>query len=222
MRKRRAIIYDSDIVIMNVLSMFFELRQYDVITCREPVPCPVYIERGACTNENPCADMIVTGLRLPRMSGIALLEAQLRNGCKLTIRNKAVLSAAFDARDLAAIKRLGCHCFLKPVELVDLEFWLAECEQRVDLSRSLGFRRRESRMDCFQEALFWGPRAGDVYGGKIVNRSNHGLCVTFDRSPSIYEIITLQEDIPILSSRVMVRWVKETDDGLYIVGMSCC
>lgn len=222
MRKKRAIIYDDDIVILNVMSMFFELRDYEVIACREPVPCPVYIERGRCTNAAPCGDIILTDDQLPRMSGSQLLDAQMRSGCKLTSKNKAIMSAVFDSRSLAAVKRLGCRYFRKPVEFVDLEHWVAECEQRIDFSVTLGFRRREERSDCLHDVLLRGETAKKDAEGTIVNQSPSGLCVSVDCLPSLYEVVTLQTDVPLTTRSAMVRWARGTGDGKYLVGLSSC
>jgi len=220
MRKRRAIIYDDDLVILNVLRMFFELRGYDVIACREPVPCPVYIERGACSNLAPCGDVIVTDYRMPKMTGAELLEAQQHSGCKLTSRNKAVISGYLDPKEEAAVKRLGCSIFLKPLQFRELEEWLEGCEQRMFLSQPLGFKRRESRRDCSHAALLMTTIREARYDGTIVNRSPSGLCISLERAPETDEVVMVQADVPIGFSQALVRWVKEDGQGKYLAGMS--
>jgi CheY-like chemotaxis protein len=220
MRKRRAIIYDDDLVILNVLRMFFELRGYDVIACREPVPCPVYIERGNCSNLAPCGDVILTDYRMPKMNGIELLEAQRRSGCKLTIRNKAVISGYFDTTAQDEVARLGCALFQKPMQFGELEQWLDGCERRMFLSQPLGFRRREARNDCYHAAFLKTVIREAKYDGMIVNRSHSGLCIALERAPDADDIMTVQADVPIGFSQAMVRWVKQDGQGKYLVGMS--
>lgn len=220
MRKRRAILYDDDLVILNVLRMFFELRGYDVIACREPVPCPVYIERGTCSNLAPCGDVILTDYRMPKMTGVELLEAQRSNGCKLTIRNKAVISGYLDTIAQAEVERLGCANFQKPLQFRELEEWLEGCEQRMFLSQPLGFRRREARSECSHPALLQTTVREARYDGTIVNWSPSGLCVNLERAPEAYEVMRVQAEVPIGFSQAMVRWVKEDEQGGYLVGMS--
>ena len=220
MRKRRAIIYDDDLVILNVLSMFFDLRGYDVIACREPVPCPVYVERGACSNLAPCGDVILTDYRMPKMTGTQLLEAQQLGGCKLTIRNKAVISGYLDTAAEDEVKRLGCTSFQKPLQFRELEEWLDGCEQRMFLSQPLGFKRREVRTDCSHTALLQTTVREARYDGTIVNRSPSGLCLAMERPPETNEVVTVQAEVPFGFSQALVRWVKEDGQGKFLVGMS--
>jgi len=51
MRKRRAIIFDDEPVVLLVLKDFFETRGYEVLAFREPVICPVYGNTTGCTNK---------------------------------------------------------------------------------------------------------------------------------------------------------------------------
>ena len=138
MRKPRVIILDDEPLILDMMGRFLAQRGYEVVSLTEPVICPLY-EKGAdgCEQAVACADVVITDLKMPKMSGIELLERQTQRGCKLDIRNKAVMSAHFDEDSMKRIRNLGCAYFEKPFRLSGLSGWLHECEQRIDLSQPL-------------------------------------------------------------------------------------
>ena len=138
MRKPRIIILDDESLILDMLGRFFGQKGYEVASSTEPIICPLY-EKGAesCEQSFPCADVVITDLKMPKMSGIELLERQTQRGCKLDIRNKAVMSAHFDEDSMKRIRNLGCAYFEKPFRLSALLGWLHECEQRINLSQPL-------------------------------------------------------------------------------------
>jgi CheY-like chemotaxis protein len=138
-RKRRAIIYDDNEVILEMLKSFLANRDYEVICFNEPSACPIYGEDAkSCPKTGQCADVMITDLKMPRMTGIELLRQQADRGCKLDVRNKVVISGYAGEEDFEAIRKLGCAFFKKPFELSELSEWLDECEKRIDLSLPLG------------------------------------------------------------------------------------
>lgn len=139
MRKRRAIIYDDNEVILEMLKSFLANRGYEVLCFDGPSECPIYEEDArSCPKTHKCADLIITDLKMPRMTGIELLRQQAERGCKLDRKNKAIISGYAEEEDFEAIRELGCAFFKKPFELSDLSEWLEECEKRTDLSLPLG------------------------------------------------------------------------------------
>jgi len=222
MRKRRAILYDDDPAILNLLTMFFEGRGYDVLACREPVACPVYDSGDRCDKKRPCGDLMITDLEMPRMSGLELLKLQTRRGCRLTVRNKAVLSGNLDPASREAIRSLGCTTFRKPCRFSSLAPWVDGCEQRMDLSQTLGVQRVERRAACCSEAVFTIGREACTCTAEVVNRSDSGLCVRIDRPLAVAQLLSLQSRMPLPSDRLLVRWTRPDAGGGYLAGMSCC
>jgi len=196
MRKRRAILYDDDPAILCVLTLFFEERGYEVIACREPEPCPVYLDGERCDKRRLCGDLMISDLEMPRMSGIELLQQQTRQGCWLDIRNKAILSGNLNPASREVIRSLGCAAFSKPCRLSTLAAWVSECEQRMDLSQPLGVRRSQRRDSCSSGAVFRVEREADFFTAVVVNRSDSGLCVRLDRPLVVAEVLSLQTRLP--------------------------
>ncbi len=145
MRKRRAIIYDDDPTILELLTIFFEDLEYEVIAREEPAVCPVCLDDATCLDRSPCGDIMITDLLMPGMTGLEMLTQQARRGCGIDIRNKAVHSGSLESGSLDDIKRIGCNFFHKPASLKELRAWVSECESRMDLSLPLGVPRRERR-----------------------------------------------------------------------------
>jgi DNA-binding NtrC family response regulator len=139
MRKIRIIIIDDDVVMLKWLSRWLSKKGYEVLTFNEPQICPLDKKiTGNCNEENPCADIITTDYQMPELNGVELLQKQSQRDCKLTIRNKAIISGSMDDKNKKLFKGLGCSLFKKPVKLSELSDWLKECEERIDLSQPLG------------------------------------------------------------------------------------
>jgi CheY-like chemotaxis protein len=205
-----------------MLKMFFDLRGYEVIACREPGRCPVYDDEQRCDKSRPCADIVLTDYRMPKMTGIELLQAQRERGCKLAAGNKAIMSGYFDRGSLETIRRMGCTAFEKPITFEELEAWLEKCEKDMDLSCPLGLRRKEDRKACCSDIAYQIEQEDEVLQAVLVNRSDSGLCIRVQRPPKVTQIVNLRSGAPIVSPRLLVRWTKPAGDGGYLVGMTCC
>ena len=138
MRKIRVIVIDDEDVILLMFKRWLSKKFYEVLTYKDPTVCPLYKKKTElCMKEFPCADIIFTDIKMPHMSGIEFLQYQSQRGCKLDIKNKAVISGYIDDESRKAIKTLGCSFFKKPLELSLISDWLHECEKRTDLSLPL-------------------------------------------------------------------------------------
>ena len=138
MRKPRAIICDDDHQILDLFRNILEKMGYEVLTADTPVTCPFYSAHvDSCPQHHRCADVLITDYSMPCMTGLELLEIQHRRGCKLTSKNKALMTGNEDSELRKRAAELGCRVFSKPLSISTLIEWLQECEKRFNLSEPL-------------------------------------------------------------------------------------
>ncbi len=219
MRRRRAIVFDDDIVITGLLKKFFVLRAYDVVTYLEPVMCPIYKGKTECDASGPCADIMIVDYSMPVMNGIELLKTQQMRKCGLIAKNKALMTGYADSVDRSAVEELGCAFFEKPLNFSRLAAWFDECEQRMDLTLPLGLIRRETRQPTNRDVTFQAWPSNVVHKAVSINRSPSGLCLRTavplwpDQSLSVHS----PNRRPVRSASV--RWIREMEDDTYLVGL---
>ena len=74
----RALIFDDQEEIRQMLRLFFDSRGYEVFTFPHPASCPLSEEEVCpCSNQETCADVILTDLNMPIVKGIEFLEDQI-------------------------------------------------------------------------------------------------------------------------------------------------
>jgi CheY-like chemotaxis protein len=138
MRKPRAIICDDDHQILDLFRSILEKMGFEVLTAGTPVTCAFYSDHADdCPQHSRCTDVLITDNSMPGMTGIELLEIQHQRGCKLTSKNKALMTGCVDAELREKAAALGCPIFPKPLDLSNLIAWLQECEKRFNLSEPL-------------------------------------------------------------------------------------
>ncbi len=219
MRKRRAIIFDDDIVITGLLKKFFILRDYDVVTYNEPLVCPIYLNRTECDTNGPCADIMIVDYRMPVMNGIELLKAQQTRKCGLIAKNKALVTGYADSLDRRAVEELGCAFFEKPLNFSRLAAWFDECEQRMHLSHPLGLLRRETRQPSTGDILFEAGPSPAIQQGSLVNRSPSGLCIRTAVPLWPDQFLAVHTPDRRFSGPASVRWIREIENNCYLVGL---
>jgi len=223
MRKPRVIIFDDEVFILNMLKEFFLMRGYEVLTYSDPTSiCPIYGQGGdLCSSHDRCCDVMITDFNMPYVKGVELLERQSRKGCKLNIRNKAVISGYIDEQYRMRVLQLGCAFFQKPFNLLMLMEWLAGCEQRIDLSQQVATRRKEQRFDSDREVVFRIPDSDDIVTGIAVNTSPTGLCLKVPTPLHREQAINFHASPFHSCGSASVRWVTKIDRGAYLAGVHC-
>lgn len=224
MRKPRAVIFDDEVFILSMLKEFFQMRGYEVLSYSDPtVVCPLLGADGhECRYERPCADVMITDFNMPGVNGVDLIDHQVRKGCRLDSRNKAVISGYIDDHNRRKVEELGCSFFAKPFTLYALAGWLAACEQRMDLSRPLASRRREERFDSYRDITFRLPETESVFAGIALNISTSGLCLRSPHPLSREDTISIDGGHFLSCQQASVRWVKQLDTASYLAGLHCC
>lgn len=221
MRKRRAIVFAEDFTVSGLFKDFFSSLGYDVLAFTEPEVCPVYsADREACSRRHPCADVILADFNMPRMNGVELLWAQAARGCMLTPLNKALVSARREDGMSEALKRLGSAFFERPLDMKELEAWVRGCEQRMDLTRPLGDRRREPRtplpgITCRVTC------AKDLLTCFIHDISPNGFCLDLPVALEREMSVQVTSDHTRAPRPAVVQWRRKQENGFYHTGLKC-
>ncbi len=134
MRRLRALVFDDDDGLRELLTLLLQARGYEVFSYAEPIHCPVYdLLDCACGSGFVCADIVVTDLQMPRVSGLDLVEQQRTRHCRIDADNVAVMSAGWTPEDLDRAEELDCRVFHKPFALAEFRAWLDACDKRARL-----------------------------------------------------------------------------------------
>lgn len=134
--KIRAMVFDDEKLIRLMLLEVLKNRGYDVLTFSEPGMCTLYQKpECGCENNQSCADIIISDIKMPNASGLEFVDKLLKGGCK--IKNIALMSGYWSDTDIQRAKELGCKTFEKPFPIKKMEEWLDECEKKIDPNRVL-------------------------------------------------------------------------------------
>ncbi len=223
MRKRRAMIFDDEPIVLDVLSTFFSGKGYEVHCFTNPYFCSMFNkDESPCLNKKPCADIVITDLKMPGLDGIALLEHQAERGCGVDIRNKALISGFIPEEDDVKVSRLGCAVFRKPFRLSVLSAWIDACEARMPISVALEFPRKEARKAVFISILYALSSKSEQISGVVTNLSSSGFCLTTDHQLAEKDLIEVKSDLPVSSLTASVCWTRKQDGRSLVAGLHCC
>ncbi len=134
--KLRAFVFEDNDTLRLMIGSVLESRGYEVMSYSEPNLCPISPDRECpCPHKHACADIIITDIHMPNMTGLEFLKNRKQNGCK--VENRAVMSGRWTDEELDVARRLGCQVFEKPFRFRDLYEWLDQCEKKIDPKRRL-------------------------------------------------------------------------------------
>ena len=132
----RALIFDDEEEIRQILCLMFDSRGYEVFTFPHPETCPLSQEEQCpCPLQEACTDVILSDVNMPIKNGIDFLQEQIKKGCKC--KHFALMSGTFTDEDLYKAKSLGIKIFKKPFKLEQVMDWLDQIEKDIDPKRKL-------------------------------------------------------------------------------------
>lgn len=134
----RILLFEDDESTRNLVGMFLRAKGYEVLDFVSPVTCSLVSEKKCeCPRNHACADMIITDMNMPGMTGLELIRGQIEKGCHAPPQNKVVISAALTREQEQELCALGCWCLRKPFKLPDLLGWVRSCEGNIPADREL-------------------------------------------------------------------------------------
>jgi len=130
----RALVFDDDDSIRELVTMILQDSGFIVEEYDRPGSCPYGygMNNCRCTREDFCADLIISDMQMPGMTGLQYIVQQLNNGCK--VKNIALMSASWQPEEYQHAKELGIQIFKKPFDLDEVSNWI---ESRIpDIEKS--------------------------------------------------------------------------------------
>lgn len=136
--QRRILLFEDEEAVRKLYGIYLRSKGYEVLEFATPVTCALIAEnRCTCPRDYACADMIITDMNMPQMSGLELIRYQLAKGCHAPPQNKAILSAGLTPEQEEEARALGCRYLRKSAGLKELWAWLGLCEQHIPADRHL-------------------------------------------------------------------------------------
>ena len=80
----RVILLDDNEGVRSIFAEILEERGYEVFPYSDPGICPLQLEREClCSNGQSCADIIISDVDMPSMTGLEFIENQKKKNCKI-------------------------------------------------------------------------------------------------------------------------------------------
>jgi len=132
----RALIFDDDKEIRQILWSFLDKKGYEVFAFPHPVACPLSEEKVCpCPKGQACADIILSDLNMPFQKGLDFIDEQINKGCKC--KHIGLMSGYLTDEDVSKANLLGIKIFKKPFDLSELINWLDQAKKDIDPKRKL-------------------------------------------------------------------------------------
>lgn len=136
--RTRILLFEDEATTRRMLTTYLRSKGFEVLDFSTPVNCALVTQQKCtCPREYACADVIITDMNMPHMSGLDLIRFQMEKGCHAPPQNKAVISAALSPEQVQEFQALGCYYLRKPFKLQELLDWVHSCEQNIPANRKL-------------------------------------------------------------------------------------
>lgn len=137
-RIRLLLLDDTDEVRSTMRDLLTE-KGFEVLPYPDPSHCPLHqADQCHCTADEICADVLITDLDMPHMTGLEFIQEIRRKHCK--VPHLAVLSGNADGLAQVQIEEPHCRIFAKPEGVPDLLKWLDQIQATLLPARALAAR----------------------------------------------------------------------------------
>jgi DNA-binding response OmpR family regulator len=134
--RKRAVIFDDEPLFRRALWIFFDQRNYEVLTFPEPGVCPLHVHQQCpCPEGTLCSDLVISDVNMFGKNGIDYIEELMKKGCRQ--QHLALMSGGFSDVDRERAAKLGCALFDKPLDMDALMAWVESVEKAISPERKL-------------------------------------------------------------------------------------
>lgn len=221
MRKPRVVIFNYSGRVQHELSTFFHNNGYETFIVTELVACPIYgkKENEACAGPVLCCDIMVAVQDVEQGKSVNLFSRQSRMGCKLTSRNKAIITRSLVRDRLDHITARGITIFVNPLDLGIFAAWVKDCESRMDLTQRLAVMRCANRHASCKYVQFRLSGEHVDIDAQTVNVSSCGICLKIFNPLKRGQVLHFRQAD---TEEGIVQWAKKLKDGWYLAGVTFC
>ena len=134
--KYRSILCEDNETIREILNYALQKRGHEVFSYEDAGACPLnYCTESKCDQINPCADIIISDVAMPKVSGLEFVKKLRKKVCK--IEHIALISGYWTEKSISKAKEFDCEVFNKPFIFEELMEWVTTCEKNIDPQRVL-------------------------------------------------------------------------------------
>ena len=134
--KYRTIVCEDNENVREIFNYILQERGHEVFSFEDAGDCPLSsLTECKCNHMNPCTDLIISDISMPKVNGLEFIENLKNNGCR--IKNIALVSGYWTEEYISKAKKFGCAVFHKPVAPEELFEWIDTCEKDIDPQRVL-------------------------------------------------------------------------------------
>ena len=132
------LIFDDDEAIRNLLKTALEGKGHVVTAFSDPTEFKFFYKLNcSCPQGEPCADVLIADIVMPKVEGIDFCKQLKAAGCwPLAKGNVAIISGYLTIHYMNELNEMGIHYLRKPFEMSAIYEWIEECEKRIEETQS--------------------------------------------------------------------------------------
>lgn len=136
--KTRILLFEDEHAVRRPICTFLRANGYEVLDFPSPVNCALVSHiLCACPRDCACADLLITDMQMPGMTGLALIRMLAEKGCRAAPNNKIVISSSITPEQDVELRAFGCQYLPKPFQLDELLRLVEACKKKISPDRKL-------------------------------------------------------------------------------------
>jgi DNA-binding NtrC family response regulator len=126
----KVFVIEDEELIRDSLECLIVSRGHQVSSFSGPSFCLLTkVHNCDCLTKESCADIIITDINMPSISGLEFLEMLQSKGCQ--VKYFAVMSGGWKTEELEFAEKRGYKIFHKPFDIAEFIQWLEYCEDKI-------------------------------------------------------------------------------------------